>query len=89
MYLRLGQFRRSVKDYDSALKRQPKEAWWLYARGLAERGEAAEAKSKGQARAEADADADFKAAVAIDPRVPGRAKRFGMIEAQAAAPPAK
>lgn len=33
---RLGEFDRSIDDYDRALRSQPKNAWLLYARGVAE-----------------------------------------------------
>jgi tetratricopeptide (TPR) repeat protein len=53
-------------DYDAAVKGSPREAWSLYARGLVERrlGKVAEA------------DADKAKALAINPDVAARIKRY-------------
>jgi tetratricopeptide (TPR) repeat protein/predicted aspartyl protease len=68
VHLRLGQYDLAIADYTAALKDDPRRAWSLYGRGLAE-------LRKGD---KAQGDADLKAATAIAPDLPERAKRLGI-----------
>ncbi|USQ96691.1 aspartyl protease family protein [Caulobacter sp. RL271] len=63
---RRGELEKALVDYDAAVKGSPREAWSLYARGLVERrlGKVAEA------------DADKAKALAINPDVAARIKRY-------------
>jgi tetratricopeptide (TPR) repeat protein len=65
--LRLGQYDRAVADYDQALQLAPRTGWSLYGRGLARRH-----------KNDPSAETDLKAAAAIDPALPGRAKALGI-----------
>ena len=71
-----GQIDAAIADYDEALKTQPKLAWSLYARGLAER-------RKGL---KAEGDADVAAGVALDAALPADAAGIGLTATEAAAP---
>ena len=66
--LRLGRVDEAIKQYDAAIRAQPKAAWALYGRGLAE-------LKKGE---KAEGDADIRAATAIAPNLPQEAKRYGL-----------
>ena len=66
--LRQGDDRAAVADFTAALAINPRLAWSLYCRSLAER-------RLGQA---ADAERDVAAAIAIDKTLPERAKRYGL-----------
>jgi tetratricopeptide (TPR) repeat protein/predicted aspartyl protease len=77
--LRLGRVDEAIVQYNAALKLQPRAAWSLYGRGLAE-------QKKGQAAA---ADADIQAATAIAPGLPAEAKRYGLAAEAAPAAAAK
>jgi tetratricopeptide (TPR) repeat protein len=66
--LRLGRVDEAIKQYDAAIRAQPKAAWALYGRGLAE-------LKKGQ---KAEGEADIRAATAIAPNLPQDAKRYGL-----------
>lgn len=68
VYLRLGEFDRSIGDYDAALALNPKQAASLYGRGVAK-------LRKGDAVA---ASFDFTAAKEIDPGVAARFAKFGI-----------
>jgi tetratricopeptide (TPR) repeat protein len=68
VHLRLGQYDASIADYDMALRLRPNVAWSLYGRGLAK-------QHKGL---KAEGDADLKAATAISPDLPEKAKRVGL-----------
>ena len=68
VHLRLGQYDQAIADYTVALKDNPRQAWSLYGRGLAE-------LRKGD---KAQGDADIKAAAAIAPNLPERAKKLGI-----------
>jgi tetratricopeptide (TPR) repeat protein/predicted aspartyl protease len=72
VYLRLGRYRRSIDDYDTALREDPRLPTSLYGRGLAElrRGEI----HRG--------NADLAAAQKLDPRVAARFQRMGLEPAQ-------
>jgi len=65
---RLGDFDKSIGNYDAALKIRPKNAWTLYGRGLA--------KLKKNNRSEGEAD--IAEAVKIAPGVAGAYKRMGL-----------
>jgi tetratricopeptide (TPR) repeat protein/predicted aspartyl protease len=65
--LRLGQLDGAIADFNESLKYQPKAAWSLYGRGVAELKKGDKAK----------ADADMQAAAAIAPRLPDEARRLG------------
>ena len=81
--LRRGDLAGAVADFNTALARQPKAAWALYGRGLAEQRQGR--KPTG--------DLDIVAATAIQPDLPTLAKRYGFIAEEAkpapASPPAK
>jgi tetratricopeptide (TPR) repeat protein/predicted aspartyl protease len=66
--LRLGDYDKSIDDYDAALKMRPKNAWTLYGRGLA--------KLKKNNRSQGEAD--IAEAVKIAPGVAGTYKRMGL-----------
>ena len=76
--LRLGRVDEAIAQYNAALKLQPRAAWSLYGRGLAE-------QKKGLVSA---AEADIAAATAIAPNLPAEAKRYGLTAEAAAAPAA-
>lgn len=65
--LRRKEFDKAIRDYDAALKINPKAAWSLYCRGIA--------KSN---LGKPDAAADMSAAAALDVGVAERAKRYGV-----------
>ena len=65
--LRMGEFDKAIADYDSALQQMPKSAWSLYGRGLARLH-----------KNDPSGQADIKAALAIDPELPTRAKALGI-----------
>ncbi|HEX4709162.1 MAG TPA: aspartyl protease family protein [Phenylobacterium sp.] len=67
--LRMGRVDEAIKQYDAAIRAQPKAAWALYGRGLSE-------LKKGK---KAEGDADIKAATAIAPDLPREAKRYGLV----------
>lgn len=73
--LRQGRFAAAIDDFTAALAIDPKLAWSLYCRGLAE-------QHLGQAEAAAR---DIAAAVKLQPRVADRAKRYGLVEGAKAA----
>jgi tetratricopeptide (TPR) repeat protein/predicted aspartyl protease len=65
---RLGDYDKSIGEYDAALKIRPKNAWTLYGRGLA--------KLKKNNRSEGEAD--IAAAVALAPRVAETYQKMGL-----------
>jgi tetratricopeptide (TPR) repeat protein len=65
---RLGDYDKSIGDYDAALKIRPKNAWTLYGRGLV--------KLKKNNRS--GGEADMAEAVSIDPGVAGAYKKMGL-----------
>jgi tetratricopeptide (TPR) repeat protein len=67
--LRLGDYDKSIADYDDALKLAPKNAWSLYGRGVAEM----------RRKRAAEAQADIAAAMAIRAPVADEFKRRGII----------
>lgn len=66
--LRLGDYDKSIADFDAALKVQPKEAWALYGRGIA----------KARRGRSADAEADMAAARALSPHVAAQFSKRGL-----------
>ncbi len=66
--LRLGDYEKSIADYDTSLALQPKDAWALYGRGAAE-------KRLGKTAA---AEADMAAATAIWPGVADAFSKHGI-----------
>jgi tetratricopeptide (TPR) repeat protein len=68
VHLRLAQLDPAMSDFNAALRASPQDPWSLYGRGLVK-------QRKGQ---KADGDADIAAATAIMPRLPERAKTYGL-----------
>ncbi|HMN45747.1 MAG TPA: tetratricopeptide repeat protein [Povalibacter sp.] len=68
VHLRMGNYARSLDDYERALKLQPKEAWSLYGRGLA----------RIRLGRKEQGDADIEAATAIDASVARRYIEAGL-----------
>lgn len=68
VYLRQGNYDKSIADYDAALKLRPKIAWSLYGRGLAK-------SRKGLAT---EGQADIAAASALEPTIAEQARKFGI-----------
>ena len=68
VWLRHGAYDKALADLDLVVKAQPRNAWSLYVRSLAER----------HGGNGSQADADRAAALAINPNVAARAKRFGL-----------
>jgi tetratricopeptide (TPR) repeat protein len=66
--LRRGEFDKSIKEYDAALKLVPRDVWALYGRGL----------SKLRKGANTDGEADLAAARAIQPRITEDFARMGL-----------
>ncbi len=77
LYLRLSRFADAIRDLDQVILSQPKLAFALYCRGLAKTG--AGKADQGQA--------DIKAAIAIDPGVVDRARKYELISESALAKP--
>lgn len=65
--LRMGQYDRAIADYNAALQLAPKTAWSLYGRGLARRH-----------KNDPSAQNDLNAAIAIDDKLPSRARALGI-----------
>ena len=63
---RRGELEKALADYDAALKGSPRAAWSLYARGLVQR----------RLGKTAEADADKAKALAINPDIAARGKRY-------------
>ena len=68
MNLRRSQFDKAIADYDAALKINPKIAWSLYGRGIAELRKGLDAKG----------EADIAAAKALAPDLPKFAQQIGV-----------
>jgi tetratricopeptide (TPR) repeat protein len=66
--LRLGDYARSLQDYDASLKIQPRRPWALYGRGIDE-------LRQGRAAA---GQADLQAAVAVQPQIAAAFRRIGI-----------
>jgi tetratricopeptide (TPR) repeat protein len=68
VYLRQGNYDKAIRDYDDALRRQPKSAWSLYGRGLAK-------LRKGMS---AQGQSDIAAATALEPKIAEKAAKYGI-----------
>ncbi len=68
VHLQLGEFDLAIADFDAALAKDPRIAWSLYGRGVAR-------TRKGLS---ADGARDIAAAVALDAKLPDKAKRAGI-----------
>jgi tetratricopeptide (TPR) repeat protein/predicted aspartyl protease len=68
-YLRLGQYDKAIKDYDTVLASLPRNPWALYGRGLVELHNGN--PTKGQA--------DIAASKSVDPRVAQEAAKRGLV----------
>jgi tetratricopeptide (TPR) repeat protein len=69
VFLRMGAFDKSIADYDTALKLNPKDAWSWYGRGI-------DRLRKGRQQ---DGNADIQHAVALWPEVAAEFQRRGII----------
>jgi tetratricopeptide (TPR) repeat protein len=69
VYLRSGKLDKAIADYNAALKIDPKIAWSLYGRGVAE-------MRKGMT---GQGEADMTAAAAIAPQLSETAKKLGIV----------
>jgi len=67
--LRLGDYDKSIADYDDSLKLLPKDSWSLYGRGIA----------KIRKKQSADGEADIAAATAISSSIGEAFKRRGVV----------
>ena len=67
--LRLGRYDDAIREYDAALRLQPKSAWGLYGRGLAK-------LKKSQ---EPEGQADVQAALALQRSIADEAKSYGIV----------
>jgi tetratricopeptide (TPR) repeat protein len=67
-YLQMGDYDKSIADYDAALKINAKNAWSLYGRGI----------DKRRKQKTSDGDADIAQATALWPRVVEEFKRHGI-----------
>jgi tetratricopeptide (TPR) repeat protein len=65
--LRQGDYRQAIADFDAALAREPKIAWSLYGRGVAQLRQHV---PSGQS--------DIDAAVALNPEIEATARRHGL-----------
>jgi tetratricopeptide (TPR) repeat protein/predicted aspartyl protease len=68
VYLRMGDYDKSIADYDAGLKINAKNAWSLYGRGI----------DKLREQKTSDGDADIAKATALWPRVVEEFKRHGI-----------
>lgn len=68
IYLRMGDYPRALKDYDDAIRLQPRSAWSLYGRGL----------TKLKMGREAEGQADLAAAKALAPELAEEAAKYGL-----------
>jgi tetratricopeptide (TPR) repeat protein/predicted aspartyl protease len=69
VYLRMGNFARSIADYDAVLKLQPRNPWALYVRGVA----------KVRKGVRDEGESDIAASRAIAPRAAADAARQGIV----------
>ncbi len=69
VFLRLGDYDKSISDYDASLKVDAKNAWSLYGRGIA----------KLRKQKTSDGEADIAQATAIWPQVVAEFKRRGIV----------
>jgi tetratricopeptide (TPR) repeat protein len=66
--LRMGEYDKSIADYDVSLKINPKNAWSLYGRGI----------DKLRKHAASEGEVDIAQATAISPQVADEFKRRGI-----------
>jgi tetratricopeptide (TPR) repeat protein len=69
VFLRMGNYDKSIADYDASLKINAKNAWSLYGRGI----------DKLRKQKTSDGDADIAQAMAVWPRVVEEFKRRGIV----------
>ncbi len=69
VFLRMGEYEKSIADYDASLKINAKNAWSLYGRGI----------DKQHMHKNAEADADIAEATAVWPGVAEEFKRRGIV----------
>jgi tetratricopeptide (TPR) repeat protein len=69
VYLRMGDYDKSIADYDAALKINTKNAWSLYGRGI----------GKLRKQKTSDGDADIAQATTLWPRIAEEFKRRGIV----------
>jgi tetratricopeptide (TPR) repeat protein len=69
VFLRMGDYDKSIADYDASLKINPKNAWSLYGRGIA----------KLRKHKTADGDADIAQATVVWHQVAEEFKRRGIV----------
>jgi tetratricopeptide (TPR) repeat protein len=69
VYLRMGNFAKSIADYDAVLQLQPRNPWALYVRGVA----------KVRKGAKDEGEIDIAASKAITPRAAADAERHGIV----------
>ena len=69
VFLRMGDYDKSIADYDASLKINAKNAWALYARGI----------DKRRRKKSSDGDADIAQATALWPQVVEEFKRRGIV----------
>jgi tetratricopeptide (TPR) repeat protein len=67
--LRIGEYGKSMSDYDASLKINPKDAWSWYGRGI----------DKRRKQKTSEGDADIAQATALWPNVAGDFNRYGII----------
>jgi predicted aspartyl protease/tetratricopeptide (TPR) repeat protein len=69
VFLRMGDYDKSLVDYDASIKIYPKNAWSLYGRGI----------DKLRKQRTADGNADIAQAMAIQPEIAEEFKRRGIV----------
>jgi tetratricopeptide (TPR) repeat protein/predicted aspartyl protease len=69
VFLRLGDYEKSIADYDASLKINAKNAWSLYGRGV----------DKLRQQKTSEGDADIAQATAVWPQVVEEFKRYGIV----------
>lgn len=69
VFLRMGEYDKSIADYDAALKINAKNAWSLYGRGI----------DKLRKQKKSEGDGDIAQAMAVWPRVAEEFKRRGIV----------
>ena len=69
VFLRLGDYEKSIADYDASLKIKPRDAWALYARGLDEM----------RAKKISEGQADMAQATTISPKIGETFSDYGLL----------
>jgi tetratricopeptide (TPR) repeat protein len=70
LYLRLGDYDKSIADYDASLKIAAKNPWSLYGRGI----------DKMRKQKSAESQSDLDRAITIWPQVADEFKRWGIVQ---------